>query len=376
MTTPKVRHVLVAGPGGGSIGDEAMYLAFVRNTDAPVTVVARRRTDLLQLIDDLDVEYVYLPNLLYGSPFRRLPQLLAFLRLTGVAASVSFIGADTMDGVYSNPSSVRRFRTARQTALAGTPTRILGFSWNSRPTPQAVSEMRRSAPYVDYLMRDRGSRDRIIGDGATRVHDVADLAFLTRPSEGESPLEQWMHVQRQELRRIILVNANPFLERWYPDQFSAYQELIIWGLESGMSFAFVPHDTGGVSNDLTYEREMASALPPSPHVFRQETLLSPQELVRATSMADAAVSGRMHFAILCSVAGTPAITLSYQDKVSGLYELLGLEYWLSPGAPLGEALQARLSSLLSDETVQAALAVNVPRAITQARRNLPTQLET
>ncbi|MFF2371024.1 polysaccharide pyruvyl transferase family protein [Agromyces sp. NPDC058110] len=364
------RHVLVTGPGGGSVGDEAMYLAFVAQAGVPVTVVGRRRSDLLQLVDG-DVEYVFLPNLLYGTVFQRVPQLLAFLRLARSASGVSFIGADTMDGVYNNPSSVRRFRTARQAAAVGAPTRVLGFSWNDHPTPQALREMRRTAPHVEFLMRDRSSGERIRADGALQVTDVADLAFLTTPREGGSSLEEWIADQRRLGRPIVLVNANPFLERWYPDQLSAYASVLADGLGAGVSFALIPHDTSGASNDLTYETRILEHLDASPHLFRQTALLAPADIVRIAALADAGVTGRMHFAILCAVAHTPVLALSYQGKVAGLYALLGLDSWLGPGAELAPRLRAGLDDLLSDGAARAVLEVRVPEAIALAELNLP-----
>ncbi len=362
-------HVLVAGPGNGSVGDEAMYLAFARNVAGPVTVVARRRSDLLVL--DTDIEYVFLPNLLYGSPIRRLPQLLVFLRLARSAASVSFIGADTMDGVYSNASSVRRFRTARQAAGVGTSARILGFSWNRSPTKHALREMRRTSPHVDYLLRDRASFERIVADGAVRAVNVADLAFLTVPNSGETDLEQWIAAERRSGRVVVLMNANPYLERWFPDQFRAYLDVLSNGLAAGVSFALIPHDTSGVTNDLTYEERLFLQTGPSPHLFRQPSLLAPAEIVRAAALADVAVTGRMHFAILCSVARTPALSLSYQDKVSGLYALIGIDYWINPGGSLVDDLGSRLTELIADTSARATLDRNVPHAIELARLNIP-----
>lgn len=40
---------------------------------------------------------------------------------------------------------------------------------------------------------------------------------------------------------------------------------------------------------------------------------------------DAVVTGRMHLAIACLGQSVPAACISYQDKVEGLYQLLGLE---------------------------------------------------
>ena len=106
-------HVLIAPPGAGNIGDQAMVEAFLASADRTTVVVAR------------DVDDFVIPATSETAPgsSRSRPCSTARARanrddlrrlgaLISDAATVSIVGADIMDGVYVLRSSLRRSAVA------------------------------------------------------------------------------------------------------------------------------------------------------------------------------------------------------------------------------------------------------------------------
>ena len=172
-------HLLIAPPGGGNIGDQALVEAFVEATAGPVVVVVRH-------IGDIDIptrlsarmRLVPLPALVYGSAIGHWRDAAKLDRELRAAASVSVVGADIMDGAYVLRASVNRAGLAERLARLGWEPRILGFSWNDTPNPAAKTAIRRaSGAGVRMLLRDPLSAERARRDGIS-VTDTADLVFL------------------------------------------------------------------------------------------------------------------------------------------------------------------------------------------------------
>lgn len=368
-------HVLIAGPGMGSIGDEAMYEAFVRNRPGQLTVVARRPNDLMWKDADSCVTYVYLEHLLYGRPWRRVFDLRRLARLMRDARSLSIVGADIMDGVYSELSSVRRFRTAALAADAGLDARILGFSWNAQPAPQALTAMRTASSRVRLLGRDEASARRLVADGGQSVETVADLAFLTAtdiPLKNDA-LRDWLDKQRAAGRRIIGINANPRLENRFENMRAQYLGLIEDLRSSGFSCVLLPHDSrGGERSEEAYMTGIAQAVGPE-HVFDVAEAPLPDQVVAIARECELVVAGRMHLVVLTSVAGRSTVALEYQDKFAGLYQLLGYDGRVAKDSEgrwsLSEATHRGLSTITENERK---LSTAWPTILERARRNIPT----
>ncbi len=322
-------HVLVAGPGAGSVGDEAMYRAFLAHVGRPLTVVVRKADDLLTSPTEHDnVTVVALPGLLYGGASSRRHDLLRFLQLARRAETVSIVGADVMDGVYSEAASIRRFRTARFAAAVGAETRILGFSWNEQPSRHALRELRLADPRVALCIRDVVSHERAVASGASHARQVADLAFLT---PRDTPLRDqsvvgWLDDQDSANRPIVIVNANPRLETRFPDQFEAYRRVVDSLVEAGYSVLLLPHDSrGGTRSEESYIAALADVISARPEVLHVPRIMSPDQVTALAARSVFVLSGRMHLVILAAAAGVVSMGLEYQGKFAGLYEVMGYE---------------------------------------------------
>lgn len=376
------RHVLVAAPGGGSVGDQAMFESFVSGTSGgsggsggsgTVVVVVRQASDLLGVPEPLRdrVEVLPLPGLLYGGIRAHLRDLVRLSLVLRRSRSVSVVGADVMDGVYSVLASVRRFWVPAFAARAGLDGRVLGFSWNSHPAPLTVDAMRWASRRVRLLARDPGSAARLRADGGHGVVDVADLAFLMTPGTTPAPIRRWLQAQRAAGRTVVAVNANYLLQDRV-DQVAEYSRLVADRLGQGWSFLLLPHDSRGAPSDVDLARAIRDAAPPSEHVHLVPGVLAPGEVTAVMAEVDLAVTGRMHLAILAAVAGTPAVAVSYQGKIAGLYDRLGLPCVLEPDERFRASLDDVADRVVGELAgLRETLARTVPQVRELALLNLP-----
>lgn len=366
------RDILVVAPGAGSVGDQAMFEAFAYNTDGSLTVICRNENDLLRVPDlaGRSVTVLALDKLLYGTLLPHLIQFWQLARIMRQSRSISVVGADIMDGVYSPIASERRFRLAEAGSKLGLQARILGFSWNKAPHPRTLEAMRSASKSVQLLARDPGSSERLRRDGATNVSDVADLAFLVPPEElSDTGLRDWMGERASSGRRVVILNANYLLESHF-DQVAVYSRFVADGIASGHSFVLLPHDSRTTNSDTDLLRRIAEIVD-NEDVYLVNDILTPGEVISAAGLASFAVTGRMHLAILCANAGTPSIAMSYQGKIEGLYRRLGMSCWIDPGPQISEDLRRVADELESNlERESARLVAALPATVELSRLNV------
>ncbi len=341
-------HILLAPPGAGNIGDQAMVEAFVASVSGPVLIITRRAGDVREMPQELAerATVVVMPGLLYGLPWQHLRDLQRLAPPLRGALSFSVVGADIMDGAYWESPSVRRFRLARFAAELGVDSRVLGFSWNDAPSPAARREMVRASRALDLLARDPKSVSRLIADGGERVVPVADIALLTEPRPiTEIGVEGWCAEQRSEGRRIVLLNANGLIEA-SSGLVDTYEALINSPVGSSCAFVALPHVSRGVPSDIDLVDALMEKVGDRAEVFPIRRLLSPGEVASLASLADLAVTGRMHLSILSASVGTPTVTVGYQGKVAGFYELLGTSSFINGGAEARRGLLSLIEESL------------------------------
>ncbi|MGH2548543.1 MAG: polysaccharide pyruvyl transferase family protein, partial [Thermomicrobiales bacterium] len=334
------RHLLLAGPGDGSVGDQAMLEAFIANVSGGVTIIARSQSSIgaLPTAADIGVDYLILPKLLYGSFATHIRDFVRLRSAINSSRSFSVVGADVMDGVYTNRASVRRFRLAELAAELGLDSRVLGFSWNAHPSRESQNSMTRASTAARLIARDPVSAERLVRDGAADVVISADLAFLVEPSGTLTPeIEDWIDSQRQHHRTVVILNVNRLLER-YIDQVGVLSAFVSKAIDENASFIFLPHDSRGAENDSTLLASVAAKVARPEYIFRFGPILPPGDVAELASRADFVITGRMHLAILSMISGTPPISISYQGKIEGLYRSLGITCFLEPNAELAENL--------------------------------------
>ena len=360
------KHLLLAPPGGGNIGDEAMVVSFLRMVNDPVTVVVRSRADISVLKDvDPRVEIVELPGLLYRkSPLFWL-DWLRFAWLVRRHSTMSVIGADIMDGTYREDASVARAQAARLAAVAGLDARVLGFSWNGSATPRAQrAVLRASAAGVQLMAREGRSSARLIDAGASHVRQVADTVFAAfgRPTQAAVP--------RADGRApLVLVNASGLVGK-NPVQTSAYVAGISWLLDHGYDVHLLPHVIRSAGDDLAAARAIKAEVA-SERVTMTEVLLSPDEVAEMCRQAALVVTGRMHLGVLALCNGVAPVILATQGKVEGLLEYFQLSDNLVPSTgDFSDALLASIATAHADAEVQRArIREHLPEVVDLALAN-------
>ena len=342
---PGETAVLIAPPGRGNIGDQALVEAFVEALSSPVIVVVRAAEDIdvpPHLAERMSI--LPLPALIYGTAIGRGRDARKLAVALRGAGSISIVGADIMDGAYVPRASVNRASLGERLAVLGWPVRVIGFSWNSAPLPSALAALvRADAAGVRLLVRDPLSAARARADGLS-VRDTADVVFLAT-SKDDSIIHELTQGEP-----YALVNASGLVGA--DDGLLAQYDGIIGALrERGLRVIVLPHVSRPGADDLplcTAISERAQTAE-GPAVTLVPRLLTPPQVRGLAGSATVVVTGRMHLAVMSLMSGTPAITVSTQGKVEGLMDLFDApQFCVEPGPQLGADVIERLAAVLAD----------------------------
>jgi len=275
------------------------------------------------------------------------------------------LGADVMDGAYSEVRTLDRLIWASLAATAGLQTAIVNFSFNERPAEKVVQAFRNLPSRVRLIARDPKSRTRLQEHLGRPVGFSADVAFLLKEDPAARVVanaRSFVNQQKKESRVLVGVNVNPQVLGRKPDD-SAVKRLVnvyadtlarLFRLDTGRcSFIFLPHDFRGAPSDLSLSDDVLGLLPDDvkQHCLLPGTPYRAAEVKAICGGLDVILSGRMHVAILGLSQAVPVVSVTYQGKFEGLYEhfrLPGLtispDEVLQPGslyALLGQVIDRR-----------------------------------
>ena len=329
-TTPSV--VLMPPAPSGSLGDEAMVRVVydtIRERGIPISLV-----NLGQRFewDMEDVDVIEMLGWLNAYPDAS-PR--ASLQIA-THSHFFVLGADTMDGKYSDHRTSQRAAAARVATELGLVAGILGFSFNHSPTPGAVQALRSLPPSVRLYARDPVSRARLEDVLQRPITQSADLAFLLKPDDDAQEsirVRDWSRRQRAEGRALLGINANAVhapeaggesnLVQLYAETINR----LVSSAGEPTSVLLVPHDDRGEWSDVRLATEIRTAISPDARSFVEQVQfpIRARAIKSIAGSLDATLTGRMHFAIATLGQGVPAAGLTYQGKFAGLYDLFELE---------------------------------------------------
>lgn len=364
---PAGPHVVITAPGGGNIGDQALFEAFVENIEGRIVAVtsSNESVDVPAAAADR-VEVLVLPELVYGHGRARGHELERFARMVGRAASLSVIGADIMDGRYKLRASVNRSNLAAAVAALGIDTRIIGFSWNGEARFAARRALvSASTNGVVPMLRDPVSARRAAADGVRNIRETADIVFAADTVDTSST-----SFVAGVTKPIALVNVSGLISRTFSQDEEF--ELIIGHLRAtGHHVILLPHVSRPKGDDLVACQSVYERVDAEDVTFVRE-LLTPAQIRGLTSVASITITGRMHLAIMTLWSGKPAITLATQGKVEGLMALVGApELCVVPRAGFGgEVVAAIQATIGADSSARRSIAEALPAVKELARRNL------
>ncbi len=335
---PEPDSALVMPPySPGSFGDEAVVTSVV----VQLARLGVKKIGLISYRDHDDWSYLsgiaevfslqdYFEYESWGVRFR-------FCRTASRYERFIVLGTDVMDGYYGGRDSQQRIAVTEMAARAGVPTRIISFSFNSRPNPECVQLLKQLPASVRMFGRDPLSRQRLADFLQRPVELVADVAFTLEPSPETDKVQsvyRWVEAERHAGRAVIGVNANHILleqvqgltpERLVHAYAAALQEITQRYLN--ISFLLVPHDIRGKVSDVMLAEAIYAAVPEEvrAHCMIIPTPCKPAEIKAMVAGLDFVLSGKMHLAIAALGQGVPVACIAYQDKFEGLFQHFELD---------------------------------------------------
>lgn len=318
----------------GSLGDEAMLLSVMYKLndsgfkniwvalyeDVERQIYEKHGYRVLNLSKYFNLETEYLGALPY------LKALAGF-------DYVALIGADVLDGKYSESRSIKRLDLVWLAALYGCKSAIFGFSWNADAvSPRLINRLCRVASKAVLHSRDPASAERITMLTGYSPCLVADLAFSLPITENgwSSKATLWIDERKKNGRIPIVVNlnknknANIYMEDavdfWSSMLTTIFEKIPL------IDILFVPHDYRTGNEDTFFMENVIERLEKKfsdRHILINE-IITPSQVKTIVSKVDFVLTGRMHLGIAALGVGTPTVFVDYQGKVEGLLTLFDI----------------------------------------------------
>ncbi len=342
----RAAHYVLAPPGAGNIGDQALVEAFLHNVDGGIALMVRDPGDFeIPAETRARVEVLTMPDLVYGSVLSRARAVFSLRRHLSAMTSFSIVGADVMDGAHNSMASLHRWSLANAMAKRGVPTRVLGFSWNERPHRNSLRALAAVSREVVLCVRDPLSFSRIQRAGGSQGILVADMVFSLSPGVPSAARSRVTDGSIPEVdSKTVLVNVSGLVAKSL-SQLDEYRVLVDGLLDDGWNVVVIPHVSRPGGDDVPACRDLAE-LYPSTRLTLIDAILPPLEVSELAAAAAMVVTARMHLGVLAIARGTPAVIVSTQGKVDGLVDLAqGYAVAVNPTAGMGANLLAAVRQL-------------------------------
>lgn len=247
------------------------------------------------------------------------------------------VGADVMDGFYSETRTLHFLNLVALAAKTGADTTILGFSFNEHPSLAAIQALANLPSNVRICCRDPISHKRLTQHLQRPVDLVADAAFLLHPAENSElvlRVSKWIGEQQLAGRVVIGINANSIHRQSLPEfGFDALIRLYsntlteLFSANQKFSFLMIPHDFRGQESDVSLAQAILEALSLEMKLYclQVPTPCSAAEVKSICADLDVVFTGRMHLAIACLGQGVPVAGITYQGKFEGLFNHFELQ---------------------------------------------------
>lgn len=307
---------------------------------------------------------------------------LAFDELIRRQHALFVMGADVLDGKYGAALVQRIVAYCNHSVQLGIPATMLGFSFNRNPRSPAVHALSRLHPKVAINIRDQPSLERFTRMVGIPARLCADSAFLMPPAAAPLPEpEAWIAAMRHEGRAPVGINLNahalaPALAQVGLDRLIDHlaEQFMLAGEQNKLAFMLLPHDLKSQSGDVVMLQALNEALQQRGFTHARYTPIDqPDKIKRLTGLLDLTITGRMHLVIASLGSGTPALSITYQDKFEGLYQHfdLPLEHTITPMQCLSDEFQEKINhAFMRRHDNRARIVAHLPRVRALAARNL------
>ena len=317
--------VLILPPAdAGSLGDQAMMEATISHLK--VEGVEEITSIAYKSAEDCSSFYGGIESVACTERYE-------FAKLASKYTDFFCLGADVMDGHYSEGGSLLRLRLTSIASKVGLNASILGFSFNENPKASIVKALSSLSHEIGLYARDPISRDRLARVLNRPVDLVADLAFLLKPdnsSERMSSAVEWIINEKNKDRSVIGINANHVLlndakGKDIHDLCKIYIDVVTkFSEDNDYSFVLIPHDFRSKNDvgDIQFAELILDGLP---HHIKKHSMTIPvpctaSEIKFMCGKLDLVLTGRMHLAIAALGQCTPTACITYQGKFEGLFK--------------------------------------------------------
>lgn len=232
---------------------------------------------------------------------------------------VFLIGADVIDGTYSEKESLTKIALLTELAQLGIDCKLISFSISKDITIRIRDSLKKAGGKINVRPRDLVSADRL--NGICETETCADVAFLMPPSKSEepSPLMTEFLKWSSEYKTVSLCLKQDEAERISSQ---TLQVLIENLASSGLGIVLLPHHP----KDLKGLRSLYKRAPSSlqNNLFLPVAMPKAPEVKFITANSLHTITSRMHVAIASLGSSTPITCIPYKGKFEGLLKHFNL----------------------------------------------------
>lgn len=341
------RAIIIAPPGGGNIGDEALVqVTLDKFSSMPVDVCVNHAESFQS--ETLQQSHVYeLPRLVYGSALGILRQVLGNLCLFSGAKHFVVIGADVIDGAYNEPASFSRVWLAIFGRLIGCDTRILGFSLNASPKKSCRLSLK-IAQFVGVkiFLRDPISYQRGVGVGLSKSEMCADTVFCDGRKKHFSLPASFLD------NRFVIINVSGLIFR-SEQSVQEMNKLVRHLIEKELRIVLLPHVSRPGADDIQVCDQLYKSVEQyHEQIFYIRELISPRQVRFLCERSKFVISGRMHLGVMALSQRKCAFIFSSQGKVEGLLKMFDLpQFEIDSSSSFGESMIPLIDSVIAEQLV-------------------------
>ncbi len=329
----------------GNLGDEALVTSTVNYLKDKgikyIGLISHKKdthwrslaSDTVDEIIEMEEYFSYGNRRFWKALFQAIPKI-------GKYESFFCLGADMMDGYYSDKATFSRLKLVSVAAEMGIKSTICGFSFNNKPTSQSVQNFRNLPSSVKLCTRDPLSQQRLISQINRSVELVADVAFLLSPTpESEIAFQVLQWIDKQKVNDRIIIGFTPYSQLNKKLGIDSVDNLIktyvnylteLYSKKENLSFVLLPHDFRNFPHkpsDIVLTEGILNNLPPEvkSNSIKVPTPCTAAEIKAIVGNLDFVLSGKFHLTIACLGQATPVAGITYQGKFEGLFKLFDIE---------------------------------------------------
>ena len=321
------KHILLipADSLSGGFGEDIMVAGFLKGCHFPVTILENKIEPYDYITERKNVVCKlgligYFPCLSMLNEIKRYSDLYV-------------IGADIMDGIYTN--NRLRFAALQMAHNMGVEAHITGFSIRKEPSDYFKHQIRKVSKYMKIKVRDLDSYNRMRKYvDVEYLQQTADIAFLCGKSMTSYDMEflRWVEKTKAQSKRIIAYCPNTIqAEIIGLKQYVETQILLLRKFEEeNCCIAFLYHDLRKYALGIN-DKQLSYMIYNYFQVngFFIDSVKNGVELKKYIEVAEFTVTGRMHFGISGYTLQKPMFGVCYFNKFEGLQKMFGIDPMIS-----------------------------------------------